>query len=714
MIKRSSGFFKRLLTMICIILVFVMGLSASVLAEPTDSFTHEDTYNVDPISVMSREMYVSTEFINASSLGLEESFIGISDLCTDNQDNVYFLIGDNSRIVVLDSNYTYKTTITLVKDGEAIRFDGAQGIYIDDKDNLYVCDTLNSRIIVSDMSGSIKEYMEAPDSDLLPDDFFYQPYRMAIDKKGYMYIISLGCYYGALSYSPDREFLGFYGANNVNSTALDTLSFLWNKLMQTDAKKAATAKVLPYSFVDLALDSEGYMLTCTGKTDDASNGTGQIRKLSPSGSDILYKRDTTGNSTSSASVNFLESKPVKRSQRTLVQNIIAVDTDKDNFIYALDQAYGLIYVYDSECNMLCGFGGGSSGSRQRGIFDQATSLLVHNDNILVADSKSGMVTVFALTGYGEALKRAQTAYILGDYEDSKELWHEVLSYNRNSQLAYRGLAMAAIVDKDYEKALEYAEIGYDYTVYDMAFKELISKRISSGFVIYFPISIVLIAALVTFLVIRKKKGIVLIKNQKVKLALSSVIHPYSSFEEIKYKNMGSVVIALVIIALLFFADMFRKTSSGFLAMEGTAETYNVAYTLLGTVGVLALWVVSNWLISCLFDGKGTFKDVLVATTYALIPYVIFIYIRVILSHFLTLSGLSILNGFGIAVVIFTAYLLMIALMAMHEYDFFKFLLTSIVSVLFMILIVFVIFLAGVLWQQIGKFISAVFTELVYR
>lgn len=714
MVKKSSGLLKKLLTFICIILVLVTGLSASVSAEPTDSFTHEDTYDVDPISVMSREMYVSTEFLSASNMGLDASFVGISDLCADSQGNVYFLIGDDSRIVVLDSDYMYKTTVSITEAGNKIRFDGAQGIYIDDKNNLYVCDTLNSRIIVADMNGSVKKYMEQPDSNLLPEDFFYQPYRMAIDKKGYMYIISLGCYYGALSYSPSGEFLGFYGANSVKATALDTLSFLWNKLTQTDAKKAASAKVLPYSFVDLALDSEGYMLTCTGKTEDLSNGAGQIRKLSPSGSDILYKRDTTGNSTSSASVNFLENKPVKRQQRTLVQNIIAVDTDKDNFIYALDQAYGLVYVYDSECNMLCGFGGGSEQSRQRGIFAQAVSLLVHNDNILVADSKSGTVTVFALTGYGSALKKAQAAYILGDYEESKQLWREVLSYNRNSQLAYRGLAMAAIVDKDYESALEYAEIGYDYTVYDMAFKELISKRISEGFIVIFPVSILLIVALIAFLVIRKKKNIVLLKNEKVKLALSSVVHPYASFEEIKYKNMGSLTVAFVVIILFFFADMFRKTCSGFLAMEGTASTYNVAYTLLGTVGVLILWVISNWLVSCLFDGKGTFKDVLVATTYALIPYVVFIYIRVILSHFLTLSGLSILNGFGVAVLILTGYLLMIALMAAHEYDFFKFLSTTIVSVLFMILIVFVIFLVGVLWQQISKFVSSIFTELMYR
>lgn len=714
MVNKTDNLLKKLFSIICVILVLAIGMSISVMAEPTDSFTHVDDYDTKKVSVISKEMYMSTNLISAYTLGLEDSLAGISNLCSDASGNIYLLISDSSKIIVLNKDYTYKNTITIKEGGEEIFFDGAQGVYIDDKNNLYVCDTLNSRIIISTLKGKVLGYMETPDAEVLPDDFFYQPYRMAIDKRGYKYILSLGCYYGALSYSPEGEFLGFYGANNVNTSALDTLSFLWDKLTQTDVKKSFTKKALPYSFVDLALDNEGYMVTCTGKTEELENGVGQIRKLSPSGADILYKRDSTGKSSSSATLNFVEDNVIKRNGQTLIQDIVSVDTDENNFIYALDQTYGLIYVYDSECNMLCGFGGGTEGSKQKGIFDKAVSLLVHNDAILVADSVTGMITVFEPTDYGKALKKAQTSYISGDYEESKELWQEVLSYNRNSQLAYRGLAMAAFVEKDYEKALEYAEIGYDYTVYDMAKGELNSKNIKEGFIIIFPASIFLIIGIIAFFVINKKKKIIQIKNAKVKLALSTVFHPYASFEEIKYKGMGSYKIAFVILALFAIADMLKSTCSGFLAMEGTASDYNIVYTLLSTVGLVFLWVISNWLAACLFEGKGNFKDVLISTTYSLIPYVIYIYVRVLLSHVLTLSGFAIMNGIGVAVLILTFYLLIVSLMAAHEYDFFKLLKTSIVSLLFMILIVFVIFLVGVLWQQIGKLFDSIFMELFYR
>ncbi len=705
---------KRLFSIICLILVFAMGLSISVSAEPTDSFTHIDTQGGMQVSVMSKEMYRSTKVINASSLGLDKSFTGLNDLYADKDGYIYLLVSERSQVVVLNPDYSLKSVITVKDDFGDVFFDGAQGVYADLNGDIYICDTNNGRILITDETGIVKDTMESPSSELLPDDFLYQPYRIAIDEKGYKYIVSLGCYYGALTYSPEDEFLGFYGANNINTSALDTLSFLWDKLTQTDEKKAFSAKALPYSFVDLALDSDGYILTCTGKTELEENGVGQIRKLSPGGADILYKRATDGSSESSATLNFLENEVVKKSGSTVIQNIVAVDTDKDNFIYALDQAYGLIYVYDSECNMLCGFGGGASNSTQKGIFSKAVSLSVHNDAVLVADYDNCAVTVFELTDYGRALKEAQKAYVLGDYEDSKALWQKVLSYNRNCQLAYRGFSMAALVEEDYEAALEYAEKGLDYTVYDMAWGKVLSQKINDNFIILFPSCILILGGLITFLVVVKKKHIVIIKNQKVSIALKSIIHPFQSFEDIKYKKLGSAKIAVVLLLLFYLATMLEKTASGFLFMTSSPSTYNMLYTILGTIGLVLLWVVSNWLVACLTDGKGTFKDVLVATTYALIPYIVFLLIRVPLTHVLTITGLSILNGIGIAVLIFTFFLLIIAIMSVHEYDFFKFLTTAFVSVLFMLLIVFILFLVGVLWQQIAEFVKSIFVELFYR
>ena len=104
----------------------------------------------------------------------------------------------------------------------------------------------------------------------------------------------------------------------------------------------------------------------------------------------------------------------------------------------------------------------------------------------------------------------------------------------------------------------------------------------------------------------------------------------------------------------------------------------------------------------------------IATSYALIPLTFYTYIRVVLSHVLSMAGLSIMDGLHTVILIFTFFILSVAIMTAHEYDFFKFMSTSIVTVLFMVLVVFVIFLVGVLLQQVGEFAVSVFQEVFYR
>ena len=69
---------KKLLSLIAIILILCLGLTFTVSAEPTDSFTHEDKANGTVAAVLSREMYTATGTIKASDLGLERSFDGIT------------------------------------------------------------------------------------------------------------------------------------------------------------------------------------------------------------------------------------------------------------------------------------------------------------------------------------------------------------------------------------------------------------------------------------------------------------------------------------------------------------------------------------------------------------------------------------------------------------------------------------------------------------
>ncbi len=703
---------KKIISAICIAILLVAGSGIAVSA---DSFTHKDEPNGTTTQALSRELYAATRTISAADLGLEDSFGEMSDLYCTEDGCIYILSTTSSKLVVLNPDYTLKETIVAHDvDGEAIDFEGAQGVFVDTNGDLYISDTVNGRILITDSTGLYKDSWGVPDSPLIPDDFNYQPTRFIKDKDGYSYSISLGCYYGALAYSPTNEFMGFYGANRVKATALTTIQYLFDMLTSNDTKKASSAKVLPYSFVDMAIDSDGYLTICSGKTSAWSNSVGQIRKISAGGSNILLKRDINGTATASDSFNFLESRIVTKVGWSLAQDLVAIDISADDYIFVLDKAYGLIYVYDNSCNLLGCFGGGIGAGTELGKFNTPTALAIQGDALLIADAKTQKITVLRQTDFGALCFQAQSLTLQGDYAEAEPLWEQVLEQDAACQLAYRGLASAAYSAKDYDAALEYAEKGLDYVTYDLAWQVKIKQFVSSYFIWFFVGAVLLVVGLGVLLVRMKKREKALIQNVKVKTFFTVVAHPFRGFEDVKYKKQGSLVIALILVVLFFFATALQATSTGFLFCQNSARTYNILYTLAQTVGLVLLWSIVNWLMCTLFSGKGSFKEVLIVTAYSLLPLIVYTFIFVGLSHILPLSGAGLMSGIRTVILIYTFFLLAVGMMTVHEYTFPKFLITSAVTLVCMVLAVCIGFILVILLQQFWNFLYSILMEVVFR
>lgn len=696
---------------VCVFLfVFILSNVFNASAAATDSFIRVDSIGGQTSAVPAREVYTVSEVINAASLGIDESLQGLTDIYCSPKGEVYILCGDESRLVILDNDYKFSRELKVKDQSGEVNFSGAMGVYVDKKNDIYIADSLNARVLVCGQDGAVKDVWNLPDSPLIPEDFVYSPVSITIDAEGYVYILSLGSFYGALSYNPEGEFLGFYGANRVNATALDTIAALWDRLTKNDAKKAVSVKSMPYSFIDLAIDNEGYMITCTGQIKNKT-GRGQIRKISPSGQDILYKRLTDGTSVSSSSVNFLENKMNKRQGE---QNFCSLAVDNDGFVYALEDKYGLIYVYDKDCNLVSGFGGGMQNGIQNGTFHTPVSLAVNGTSVLVADEYNRSITVFEITPYGELLREAHTMYIKGNYTEAESLWKQILTNDRGNQAAYRGLAMASYSRGEYDEALEYAKSGLDYTVYDLAWQGKIKIFVEDYFVLIVVVVVLLLAGIVALIVTKKRQKKMIITNTKVRTALSVTFHPFRSFEEVKYKNQGSLIAAFVLLFLLYIGFVLKATASGFLFLQVAPQNFNMLYTLAQTIGLVLLWSVSNWLVCSMFDGKGRLKEVFIATVYSLIPMIVYTYVYVILSHFLPLTGVEFLNSIMTIVWIYTFFLLSVALMAVHEYDFFKLLLTSLVVLFLMIIILFILFLFYMYLGQVSDFIYGIYDEIAFR
>ena len=159
-----------------------------------------------------------------------------------------------------------------------------------------------------------------------------------------------------------------------------------------------------------------------------------------------------------------------------------------------------------------------------------------DDLVFVADYDNQSVTVFTPTEYGILFRNAQSAYLKGDYNEAKENWEQVLKSDSGNQLALRGLAMVYYNEGDYNAALETARMAYDYSVYDLAWQEIVSEKVATNFVWILLGALLVIAIIIGVMVYLRKYERKLVTNPKVGVMLSTVFHPFQTFSQIKYHS----------------------------------------------------------------------------------------------------------------------------------------------------------------------------------
>ena len=549
--KMISKTIKRIFVLM-IVSLLLMSVSAQALNDtneiPYNSYTYWQELNEEEkVAVYTKPMYEVETVINSSDIGIDP-FETLTDIYATKSGDIYAIDSKASKVVRLDRNFNYVSSFNTIKTNQGeINFKDSLGIYVDDEGLIYICGTEAEKLWITDNEGNLVSELMLPDSEIIPDNFKYRPIKVVKDDKGYIYILSDGSYYGTILYSPDHEFLGFYGANPVETDVLGVLKSLWDRLTMNDTKRGATVKQLPYQFTDMVVDEKGFVYTATGNTGQESQ-SGQIKRLNPAGDNVL----------DSDTVNFADvGYNIKN------QDLCGIDIDSNGYIYVLDSTYGRIFVYDSESKLLCAFGSGESEGNQKGSFKNLVAITLHEDKILACDKAKGTITVFSMTEYGRLVKETRSLTINSKYSESKEGWKKVLEQDRNSQLAYVGLAKAALFEKDYENALEYARLGADRETYSAAFQYVRRSFFADHFTLVFVAIVFLAICVICLFLYLKKKKITVIKNKRIKNVFDIWSSPFKTFQNIKEKNEGSLAVAVVIAVLFYVSEVIKNVYSGF-------------------------------------------------------------------------------------------------------------------------------------------------------
>ena len=198
-----------------------------------------------------------------------------------------------------------------------------------------------------------------------------------------------------------------------------------------------------------------------------------------------------------------------------------------------------------------------------------------------------------------------------------------------------------------------------------------------------------------------------------KTALGTLLHPADTFYEIKRNNAGSVLIATIFLTV-WYAFKIIGFSSGFIFNTASMSESNAWYALAQTYGLVILFTLANWAVCTLMEGKGKLKDIYVVVCYSLIPMIFQSVAYDVLSNVLTLNESNILSIVNYVCIVFTLIIIVMGLINIHEYSFGKFVFTTVVTALAMILIVFLVFMLAILLQQTKNFVETVYLEAFFR
>ncbi|MBO7520345.1 MAG: hypothetical protein J6T73_06160, partial [Clostridia bacterium] len=373
-----------LLALICC--SFSAGVSATAFEDvPFESFSY---WSSSEKAVPSKSMFVLEDELAGADFGVSDGLSRPDDIFIDG-DYIYILDSDNSRLIVADKK-TYNK-VSLIEDpvykGEELHFRKAQGVYAKNG-SIYICDTENERLIICDIKGKVSRVITCPESDVIPDDFIFAPSKLACDSKGFFYLISSGCFYGAMRFDRDFKFLGFYGANVTSTSASDIISNIIGKVFNNNEKISGQAKKVPYQFVDLSVDSKDFVFTVTGAGD-----TGAIRRLNPGGTNV-FKVLSGSKYVSSDSLSFGVLGSIRRTFINEKSSLMSVTVDDNGFIYVADAKFGRVLVYDEFGVMLCAFAGGLEDGNKKGTFKEPSSIHIDGEFLYVADCIKNSVSVF--------------------------------------------------------------------------------------------------------------------------------------------------------------------------------------------------------------------------------------------------------------------------------------------------------------------------------
>lgn len=706
-----------------ILLLNAFSLKALSSEAPYQSYIYD--FFGTPVSAP--QAYLPDRVIDGDDLG-SGSLKEPRDLFVAADGQVYVLDSGNARVLRLNSEYRLLDIIEgFDNEGQVDTLSNPQGIFVTDTGDIYIADTDNGRVVVLDKAGNLKRILGAPRTELegIVTQGKYRPVKVVVDPAERVFVLAEHVFDGILEFDVTGKFNGFFGAPRVK---VNPLKYFWTRIA-TPEQRSKMSLFLPTEFSGIDVDEIGLLYgTVLGDTEAEQT----IRRLNTAGIDIL-RRDGVCPPVGDSGPRF----------RQEPSRLIDIAARGVGMYSVLDKTRGRIFTYDENGNLLYVFGGLGD---QKGTFRSPVAIDSLGDELLVLDRGLNRFTTFKPTVYAQHIHSAIEHYNSGEYDLSMEEWSNVLRINANYDLAYTGMATALLRQGEYARAMEHYYLGQNRKGYSKAFQEqrkLTMKR-HFGFIVLgmIPLALLIYAARYyrwfarlrakyTFrlyrhsdrlarrthdedVVAKENESALTLLIKRLTYSLHVIFHPFDGFWDIKHEQRGSVSAATIILTLAIFSYIFARQYIGFIFSLWDVTKVNLVGEAISILIPFFLWCIVNWAFTTLTDGKGTFRDIYIATAYALTPLVLLNIPSTLLSHFLVLEEGTFYYLLIAIATIWSGLLVFIGMMVTHEYDLLKGLLTSVITVVGMGAGMFIGLLFANVIELMVNFGFTIYTEILFR
>jgi hypothetical protein len=203
-------------------------------------------------------------------------------------------------------------------------------------------------------------------------------------------------------------------------------------------------------------------------------------------------------------------------------------------------------------------------------------------------------------------------------------------------------------------------------------------------------------------------------KDSLKFGFYCVTHPIDGFWDLTHEKRGTMAAANTILFATVFMRIISLKYTSFIFNDINWEEVNILLYVATIIFPLALWVVGNWALTTLSDGKGRLNQVYMATCYGMLPYPIVQLFLMLFSNVVTVDEAGFYTTVGTLTLVYCAILIICAMGQIHEYRAGKNIMFTIFSLFAILVEIFILLLFFSMISQGVAYIVSLVKEMLFR